>query len=84
MLVIYQRALRRFTENREEYTAADEKTALSAHRNTLRGDAKKRVFHLPGCEHYHCRHCTLEFKDVHVAREAGFAPCEICRDRIDE
>lgn len=84
LLVIYQRALRRFTENREEYTAADEKTALSAHRNTLRGDAKKRVFHLPGCEHYHCRHCTLEFKDVHVAREAGFAPCEICRDRIDE
>ncbi len=82
--VIYQRALRRFTENREEYSPADEMAALSAHRNTLRGDAKKRVFHLPGCENYHCRHCTLEFKDVHVAREAGFAPCEICRDRIDE
>lgn len=90
--VIYQRTLRRFRDkirdnsgdNSKENAGAEEMAALSAHRNTLRGDAKKRVFHLPGCEHYHCRHCTLEFKDVHVAREAGFAPCKICRDRIDE
>lgn len=81
---IYQRALRRFRDNSKENSGTEEMAALSAHRNTLRGDAQKRVFHLPGCEHYHCRHCTLEFKDVHVARAAGFAPCKICRDRIEE
>ncbi len=81
---IYKRTLTRFLDNKQENQGLEEKETLSAQENTLRGDVKKRIYHLPGCEHYHCPHCTLEFKDVHVARGAGFAPCKICRDLMEE
>jgi lipopolysaccharide export system permease protein len=51
---------------------------------TLRGNAQTREFHLPGCKNYYCKNCTLEFKNIHVALEAGFTPCEICRERTDD
>lgn len=51
---------------------------------TLRGDAHSREFHLPGCKNYYCKNCTLEFKNIHVALDAGFTPCEICRERMEE
>jgi lipopolysaccharide export system permease protein len=49
----------------------------------IKGNAKSMVFHVPTCENYNCIHCTLEFKDIHVAREAGFEPCQICKELID-
>lgn len=45
---------------------------------TITGDPKSKVFHVPGCENYHCRQCTLEFHDIDVAVESGFEPCEYC------
>jgi lipopolysaccharide export system permease protein len=51
---------------------------------TLRGDAQSREFHLPGCKNYYCKNCTLEFKNIHVALDAGFTPCEICRELIND
>jgi lipopolysaccharide export system permease protein len=44
----------------------------------VHADAKERVFHLPGCEQYHCTNCTLQFNSVYVAYEAGFEPCPYC------
>ncbi len=82
--IIYQRVLFKFREKKKKYSDTEETVPSFTVTIPLRGDAQKRVFHLPGCEHYHCRHCTLEFKDVHVAREAGFKPCEICRDRLNK
>jgi len=81
---LYQKVLLRLREKRTRHFDSEEPVPSFAATNTLRGDAQKRIFHLPGCENYHCRHCTLEFKDVHVAREAGFEPCKICRDRINK
>jgi len=52
-------------------------------RKLISGNAKSRVFHVPECEYYNCRNCTLEFKDVHVAQEAGFEPCRFCRHLMD-
>lgn len=46
----------------------------------IRGNAKSRVFHLPGCEFYDCPNCTIEFKDIHVAVDSGFEPCRFCKD----
>ncbi len=51
---------------------------------TLRGDAKNRIFHFSECENYTCQHCSLEFKDVEVAIEAGFKPCDFCRTLLEE
>ncbi len=50
----------------------------------IKGNAKSRVFHLPACEFYNCKNCTLEFKDVEVAMDAGFDPCRFCKNLLDE
>ena len=46
----------------------------------LRGNVKSRVFHFPECEHYFCKNCSIEFKDVGIATQAGFEPCRFCRN----
>ncbi len=45
----------------------------------IRGNARSRVFHYPGCEFYFCKNCTLEFKDAEIALDAGFEPCRFCQ-----
>lgn len=52
--------------------------------DVITGNPKSRVFHVPSCEYYHCKNCTLIFKDIDVAVEAGFEPCRFCQDLIDE
>jgi len=48
----------------------------------IHANAEGRIFHLPGCEYYHCEQCTIEFKDAKVAQEAGFEPCKYCRTKL--
>jgi lipopolysaccharide export system permease protein len=50
----------------------------------IKGNPKSRVFHLPACEQYNCNNCTLDFRDIDVAIESGFEPCNFCKDLIDE
>jgi lipopolysaccharide export system permease protein len=45
----------------------------------LHGNVSSRVFHFPECDHYHCKNCTIEFKNVEVAIQAGFEPCRFCK-----
>jgi lipopolysaccharide export system permease protein len=81
---IYQTSLLRlrgFSKNTAVYEATGD---VSNTRTTIRGNAKNMEFHLPACEYYDCKNCTLEFKDIHVARDAGFEPCTICKALIDE
>lgn len=49
---------------------------------TIKANAKSRVFHLPECEFYDCKHCSIEFKNVEVALEANFTPCKFCKSLI--
>lgn len=51
---------------------------------TLRGDAKNRIFHFSACDNYSCPHCSLEFKNAEVAMEAGFKPCDFCKTLLEE
>jgi len=53
-------------------------------KTTITGNAKSRVFHLPTCDYYHCKNCTIEFKNIAVALEAGFEPCRFCKKLIDK
>ncbi|MCI5164823.1 MAG: YjgP/YjgQ family permease [Candidatus Electrothrix sp. GM3_4] len=50
----------------------------------VHADTKKRIFHLPGCEEYHCTNCTLQFNSTSVAYEAGFAPCPYCEKQAEK
>ncbi len=58
---------------------APQSAGLLVHANSL-----SLVYHLPGCEHYDCENCTIEFKDILVAEEAGFTPCRFCKKLITQ
>jgi lipopolysaccharide export system permease protein len=49
----------------------------------IHANAKNRVFHVPECEDYNCANCTISFKDITIAREAGFEPCSFCKEQIE-
>jgi lipopolysaccharide export system permease protein len=46
---------------------------------TIHGDAHSMECHIPGCASYTCVHCTIEFKNLEIAEQAGFTPCHACR-----
>jgi len=54
-------------------------TGLLVHANSL-----SMVYHLPGCEHYNCENCTIKFKDIQVAEDAGYTPCRFCKKLINQ
>ncbi|MBU0943002.1 MAG: LptF/LptG family permease [Proteobacteria bacterium] len=51
---------------------------------TIHGNVKSHVFHLPGCEFYFCKQCTIEFKNVEVAEQSGFEACRFCKPLLEE
>ena len=51
--------------------------------NAIRGNAKSRVFHVAECEYYRNKNCSIEFKNIQVALDAGFEPCRFCKDHMD-
>lgn len=51
--------------------------------NAIRGNAKSRVFHVSECEYYRSKNCSIEFKNIQVALDAGFEPCRFCKDYMD-
>lgn len=57
---------------------------LEMFENAIKGNAKSLVFHVPSCEYYNCKNCTLFFKNIDVAIEAGFEPCRFCKDLLEE
>lgn len=50
----------------------------------LHGDARHRIFHFAECSAYHDEHCTIEFRNLEVALDSGFSPCEFCRQRMPQ
>ena len=42
------------------------------------------IFHLPACEHYNCPQCRIEFKNITIAKEAGFEPCGFCKTLLEK
>ena len=50
----------------------------------IHGNSLSMVYHLPGCEHYDCENCTIQFINTQVAEQAGFKPCRFCKKLISE
>lgn len=59
------------------------RTLISRSTGKIHGNARSRVFHLPECEFYNCKNCSVEFKDLDTAIMSGFEPCRFCKDLID-
>ncbi|TKB11176.1 LPS export ABC transporter permease LptF [Desulforhopalus sp. IMCC35007] len=49
----------------------------------IRGNAKSRVFHVPGCEYYTSKNCSIEFKNIQIALDSGFEPCRFCKNKME-
>jgi len=65
-------------------TSSNQPVSGSPHAEVaITGNAKTREYHIPGCENYHCRNCTLLFINRSIASEAGFHPCPACKARIE-
>ena len=43
------------------------------------GNVKSKIFHKPGCRHYHCNACTKRFSSRGDAIAAGYRPCKVCK-----
>lgn len=59
------------------------KSRLFRKKPTIQANAKSRVFHLPECEFYDCKNCSIEFKNVEIALASNFTPCKFCKSLID-
>ncbi len=68
---------RRRNRKKDQGDAQQSGAALMIHANSL-----SMVYHLPGCEHYECENCTIQFISVQVAQQAGFKPCRFCKKLI--
>ncbi|MGW8193788.1 MAG: LPS export ABC transporter permease LptF [Desulforhopalus sp.] len=77
---IFQKHIRGGGKERSAALGGEQTTAAKAF---ISGNPKSRVFHVPGCEYYNCRNCTLEFRDIQVALDAGFEPCRVCKQFMD-
>jgi lipopolysaccharide export system permease protein len=76
--------MKRLTKGAVESLGKEAENSQEMPDNAIKGNAKSRVFHVPSCEYYNCKNCTLSFKDIDVAIDAGFEPCRFCEDLIEE
>jgi len=67
-----------FVKRGARASATTDGTASGADGLPIRADRTTGLYHLPECVHYHRAECRLQFKNVRVAREAGFSPCPFC------
>lgn len=64
---------RRYNLTREELLGPSHLSATTVH-----ADSTTMTCHIPGCPAFSGPHCTIEFKDMELARQAGFSPCPSC------
>jgi len=75
----YKKVIRFLKNSEPTDEGSDAHTVTSA----IRGNVKSRVFHLPECEFYDCKNCTIEFKNVRIALDSGFEQCRFCKNHKD-
>jgi lipopolysaccharide export system permease protein len=71
--------MRRYEQTREELLGPAHLTT-----GTVHGNVKSMVCHVQGCESYSCRHCTIEFKNLEIALQSGFTPCNACKILLEQ
>ncbi len=65
-----------------EYNRSSSKETMYLTEGTVHGNIKSHIFHVQGCEFYHCQDCTIEFKNVLLAKESGFTACDACKELL--
>ena len=65
-------------------TTGTVKRSAPLKKKRLRGNVSSRIFHFPECDYYYSKNCSIEFKDVKVALQAGFEPCQFCNTILEK
>ncbi|NLX18897.1 MAG: LptF/LptG family permease [Desulfobulbus sp.] len=76
--------LRTSTRSDDSFAATSQASLSETSSVQVHADVDSGIFHLPPCEDYNCPSCRLRFKTPHIAREAGFTPCEFCAALLEE
>ncbi len=79
---LYNSAVYKLEGKEPTAEAPDDGLHFPAAATAIRGNVISRVFHLPECEYYDCKNCTIEFKNVQIAFDVGFEPCHFCKNLI--
>ena len=48
------------------------------------GNARSKVYHAAGCQHYDCKNCTVQLASADEAKHLGFRPHESCTGHKSE
>ncbi len=48
------------------------------------GNARSKVYHAAGCQHYDCKNCTVALASAEEAKSRGFRPHESCTGHKSE
>jgi lipopolysaccharide export system permease protein len=83
-VLIIRKILKKLRRIPMDDSSGENENDLNFTANRIKGNAKSRVFHLPSCEFYNCKNCTISFKNIDIALDAGFEPCRFCKDNIDK
>jgi lipopolysaccharide export system permease protein len=81
-----KKLIKKSTLNLRQYNKTREELLGPGHLNssTVHGNIKSMACHVPGCESYSCQHCTIEFKNIEIALQAGFTPCNTCKGILEK
>jgi lipopolysaccharide export system permease protein len=81
--VIYRTMSLRFKTGSKKSCASKPFETLLNTEIRVRANTKRMEFHVPECQYFDLANYNLEFKSIHDARHAGFKPCIICKDLIE-
>jgi len=81
--VIYRTVSLRFKTGSKKNCANKPFETLLKTETRVRANTKSMEFHVPECQYFNLANYNLEFKNIHDARHAGFKPCIICKDLIE-
>jgi len=82
--IVYRKLCRDAKSSSSPGLNHENKTSLPEKIKKLRGNVALRNFHFPECDYYYGKNCSIEFKDVTVALQAGFQPCQFCRTMMPD
>lgn len=79
LVALYHRVYVAVKAKRERWQQQKKTEDSTAHiKGTIHGNVRTHVFHIPACEHYNCKYCTIKFRNVDIALQSGFTACRAC------
>ncbi len=73
------KSMQRLAQHILRPTYSDKKDEMDMAEPLIQADAISREYHLPQCEKYNDKNCTMAFINIELAERGGFTPCQYCK-----